>query len=112
MVETPKWANDRRGQIRYTYKPECYPILECQTGKYKVLNIAEEGMKLEICRDSDQPIRTQSVIQGHLQFSNGKRVSVSGELIWIIGNEMGIKPKKPIKTNMIMAEIEKLLPDF
>ena len=100
---------DRRRQTRYTYKPENFPMLECRTGRYKVLNITRDGMKLEVCRDPDQPLRTQAAIQGYLCFSDGKKVSIQGELIWIIGDEMGIKPRKPIGDDVLKDEIEKCL---
>ena len=48
MNETGNSAMDRRSCDRYTYKPEYYPMLECRTGCYRVLNIAEDGMKLAV----------------------------------------------------------------
>lgn len=104
MEETNNSTIERRSQRRYTYKPEYYPMIDCQTGRYKVINIAEDGMKLEISRDPDQPMRTQSVINGYLRFSNGSQISILGELVWIIGDKMGIKPNQPISQEIIAAE--------
>jgi hypothetical protein len=80
--------------------------LTCQGIKFKVLNISEGGLKLEI--QSNSEMRSDShVFNGYLCFSNGETISVSGEQVWIIGNEISIKLHEPISEKIIVSEIGK-----
>ena len=97
---------ERRQFKRYAYKPDCCPILECKTIRYKVLNISEGGLKIDVQGIPAHLSDSTSGITGYLCLSSGKRVPVSGELVWIIGDEVGIKLKKPISKKTIDSEIE------
>ena len=95
---------EKRKFKRYSYKPDCCPILDCQSIRYKVLNISEGGLKIEIQIETG----VQSdfyVFSGHLCLSSGEQIPVSGKQVWIIGNEIGIKLNAPISKKIIDSEI-------
>lgn len=98
------FTEERRKFKRYSYKPDSYPILQCKTIRYKVLNISEQGLKIDV---QGIPVRitdSKSGITGNLYLSNGKEIPVSGKLIWVIGNEVGIKLNKPLSKEIIESE--------
>ena len=94
----------RRKFKRYSYKPDCCPILVCQSSQYKVLNISEGGLKIEI-QSNPEGQSDSYIFNGHLCLSNGKQIQVSGKQVWIIGNEIGIKLNEPISENIIDSEV-------
>jgi hypothetical protein len=110
MSETSHMSNERRQSQRFTYKSECSPILKCQTVSYRVLNISEGGLKLEVQRASGQPLHAHANLKGLLQFSGGDQRPVVGELVWIIGQEMGIKLTEPIDQQILASEADKFQP--
>jgi hypothetical protein len=94
---------EKRKFKRYSYKPDCRPILTCQGIIFKVLNISEGGLKIEI--QNNPEMRSDShIFNGRLSFSNGEVIPVSGNQVWIIGNEIGIKLNKPISEKIIDSE--------
>ena len=99
-----KETSERRKFKRFTYKPECCPTLDCHTVQYKVLNISEGGLKLEVQSIPERLSDSTSGINGILYLSTGKQVPVSGRLVWIIGNEIGIKLNEPIGEKIINSE--------
>ena len=98
--ETP----ERRKFKRFTYKPEYRPTLDCHTIQYKILNISEGGLKLEVQSIPERLSDSTSGIRGFLCLSNGQQIPVSGRLVWIIGNEIGIKLNEPISQKIISSE--------
>ena len=101
-----KETSERRKFKRFTYKPECCPTLDCDTIQYKVLNISEGGLKMEVQSIPERLSDSTSGFNGLLYLSNGKRIPVSGRLVWIIGNEIGIKLTEPISEKIIKSERE------
>lgn len=97
---------ERRQFKRYSYKPDCCPNLECKNIKYKVLNISQGGLKVDVRGIPINLSDSKAAITGYLCLSSGKRLQVSGELIWIIGNEVGIKLTKLISKKIIDSETE------
>jgi hypothetical protein len=95
---------EKRKFKRYSYKTDCCPILDCQSIQYKVLNISEGGLKIEI--QSKPEMQSDAyVFNGYLCLSNGKQIPLSGKQVWIIGNEIGIKLDEPISEKIINSEI-------
>jgi hypothetical protein len=95
---------EKRKFKRYSYKPDCCPILDCQGIQHKVLNISGGGLKIEIqSKPEMQP--DFYIFNGYLCLSNGKPIPVSGKQVWIIGNEIGIKLDEPISEKIISSEI-------
>jgi hypothetical protein len=101
-----KESTERREHKRYTYKPESYPTFDCQTARYRVVNISEGGLKIKVLSNPDRPVESTSFLNGVLCFSNGNQVHVSGRLVWIIGNEIGIKLNQPISQELISNEMK------
>lgn len=99
-----KETSERRKFKRFTYKTEFRPTLDCHTIQYKVLNISEGGLKLEVQGIPERLSDSTSGINGYLFLSNGKQIPVSGNLVWIIGSEIGIKLNKPISEKIIASE--------
>ena len=97
---------ERRKFKRYSYKPDYCPNFECKKIRYKVLNISQGGLKIDTQSSPIHLTDTTSGITGYLHLSNGKRIPISGKLIWIIGNEVGIKLNKPISKEVIDSETE------
>ena len=97
---------ERRKHQRFTYKPEFCPILKCRKRSYRVLNISAGGVKIEVFGNHNQPLLAGAVLSGLIYFANDRQLSVEGYLVWIIGNEMGIKLKSPIDQAIIKAEAE------
>ena len=94
---------EQRKFKRYSYKPDCCPILDCQGVQYKVLNISEGGLKIEI--ELKAEINSDSyVFSGDLCLFDGRHIHVSGKQVWIIGNEIGIKLNEPISKTIIDSE--------
>ena len=88
---------------RYSYKPDCCPILTWQGINFNVLNISENGLKIEI--QSNPDMRSDfNVFNGDLCFSNGLQIPVSGEQVWIIGNDIGIKLNEPISEKIFDSD--------
>ena len=95
---------EKRKSKRYSFKPDCCPILDCQSIKYKVLNISEGGIKIEV--ESSPDLQSDSyVFNGCLCLSNGEQIPISGKQVWIIGNEIGIKLNEPISEKIIDSEV-------
>jgi hypothetical protein len=99
-------AVERRKFKRYSYKPDLCPFLKCKTIRYKVLNISEGGLKIDIQGIPVLLSNSQSDITGYLCLLNGKQIPVSGQLVWIIGNEVGIKLNTPISKKIIDSETD------
>ena len=99
-----KETSERRKFKRFTYKSEYQPILDCHTIRYKVLNISEGGLKLEVQGIPERLSDSTSGVNGFLFLSNGKQIPVSGKLVWIIGDEIGIKLNEPISEKIIVSE--------
>ena len=97
-------TSERREFKRFKYKPECCPTLDCYTIQYKVLNISEGGLKIEVQSIPDRQSDSTSGFNGLLCLSNGKQIPVSGRLVWIIGNEIGIKLSQPISEKILKSE--------
>lgn len=97
-------TSERRKFKRFTYKPEYSPTLDCHTIQYKVLNISEGGLKLEVQSIPERLSDSTSGFNGSLYLSNGKQIPVSGRLVWIIGNEIGIRLNEPISEKIIASE--------
>lgn len=97
---------EKRKFKRYSYKPDCCPNLECKNIRYKVLNISQGGLKIDVKGIPVHLSGSTSGITGYLCLSGGKRLLVSGKLVWIIGNEVGIKLNKTISKKIIDSEIE------
>lgn len=97
---------ERRKYKRFTYKADCCSILDCQTIRYKVLNISEGGLKIEVQSQPERQSDTTWGFAGTLRFSNGKQLQVSGKLVWIIGNQIGIKLNEPINEKMLKDEMD------
>lgn len=95
---------EKREFKRYNYKPDCCPFLDCQGVRFKVLNISEGGLKIEIQSDPDSPTDSY-VFNGHLCFSSGEKIPVSGKQVWIIGNEIGVKLNTKISEKIIESEV-------
>jgi hypothetical protein len=96
---------EKRKFKRYTYKPDCCPFLDCQGIKFKVLNISEGGLKIEIQSNPDSPTDSYA-FNGYLCFSSGEKIQVSGKQVWIIGNEIGVKLNAQINEKIIDSEFE------
>lgn len=94
---------EKRKFKRFEYKPDCCPILDCQGIKFKVLNISEGGLKIEIQGDPAMQSDTY-VFNGHLCLSSGEKIPVAGKQVWIIGNEIGIKLNRQIDENIIDSQ--------
>ena len=97
---------ERRNFKRYTYKPDCCPSLTCQSIRYKVLNISEGGLKIEIQSNPGWQSDSTHIFIGHLCLAGGRQIPVSGKQVWIIGNEIGIKLNEPISEKIIASESE------
>ena len=95
---------ERRKQPRFTYKPEYCPVLQCQKSRYRVLNISEGGLKIDVSGSPNRPFFAGAVLSGVIYFFNKRQLSIEGDLVWIIGDEMGIKLRKPIHKKIIRAE--------
>jgi hypothetical protein len=96
---------EKRKFKRYSYKPDCCPILDCQSIQYRVLNISEGGLKIEIQSNPEGQLDSIYVFNGYLCLSNGEQIPVSGKQVWIIGNEIGIKLDEPISETIIDSEV-------
>jgi hypothetical protein len=97
---------ERRKFKRYDYKPNYRPNFECNNIRYKVLNISQGGLKIDV---QDIPVHlsdSTSGIAGYLCLWDGKRIPISGNLVWIIGNEVGIMLNKLISKEIIDSESE------
>lgn len=97
---------ERRKFKRYNYKPDCCPNFECKNIRYKVLNISQGGLKINV---QDNPVHLSAMtsdIKGYLCLSRGKRILISGQLAWRIGNEVGIKFDELINKEIIDSEFE------
>jgi hypothetical protein len=97
---------ERRKFKRYSYKPDCCPILECKTIRYKVLNISEGGLKISVQGIPAHISDSKSGINGYLHLSDGKQIPVSGNLVWVIGNEVGIKLNTLISKKIINSQMK------
>jgi hypothetical protein len=97
---------EKRKFRRYNYKPDCCPILDCRSIQYKVLNISEGGLKIEIQRKPGLQSDSTYLFIGNLCLANGEQIPVSGKQVWIIGNEIGIKLNAPINENILDSESE------
>ena len=95
---------EKRKFKRYSYKTDCCPVLDCQSTQYKVLNISEGGLKIEIQAKAEMQSDAY-IFNGHLCLSSGEQIPVSGKQVWIIGNEIGIKLDEPISEKIINSEI-------
>ena len=96
---------EKRKFKRYDYKPDCCPILNCRRTQYKVLNISEGGLKIEL-QSNPESQSDLYVVHGDLRFSDGTLLPISGKQVWIIGDEIGIKLDEPISATIIESEIE------
>lgn len=94
---------EKRKHKRYDYKPDRRPTLNCRDVQYKVLNISEGGLKIEIQSDPANPSDLY-FLNGDLCFSSGELLPISGTQVWIIGNEIGIKLDEPISAKIIESE--------
>ena len=103
---------ERREHRRFTYKPECRPVLQCPRKSYRVVNISVEGLKLELLSSPHQPFFADAELVGTLYLANDRQLSIAGDLSWIIGNEMGIKLKKAIPRKILRAEADFFLEPF
>jgi hypothetical protein len=100
-----KWQNSERRQTqRFTYKSEFRPVLQCQKSSYRVLNISEGGLKIDVSGSPNQLYFAGAVLSGLIYFANNRQLHIEGDLVWIIGNEMGIRLRKPIHKKIIKAE--------
>ena len=97
--------SERRKYERFTYKPEFCPILKCQKRSYRVINISEGGLKIEVFGSTNQPLFADAVLSGIIYFANNRQLLIEGDLVWIIANEMGIKLKEPISRDILKAEL-------
>lgn len=96
---------EKRKFKRYDYRPDCCPVLDCQNVQYKVLNISEGGLKIEIQSNTEMQSDVY-IFNGYLRLSNGERIPVSGKQVWIIGDEIGIKLNVPISEKTIASEAD------
>lgn len=97
---------ERRKYQRFTYKPQFCPILKCRKRSYRILNISAGGLKIEVFGNPNPPLFAGAVLSGFIYFANDRQLLVEGDLVWIIGNEMGIKLKSPIDQAIIKAEAD------
>lgn len=97
--------SERRKYQRFTYWPEFRPILECQKRSYRVINISAGGLRLEVFGSPNQPFSAGAVLSGWIYFANKRQLFIEGDLVWIIGNEMGIKLREPIDQDIINTEV-------
>jgi len=97
--------SERRQHQRFTYWPEFRPILKCRKRSYQVINISAGGLKIEVFGSPNQPLFAGAVLSGWIYFANKRQLFVEGDLVWIIGNEMGIKLNEPIDQDIIKAEV-------
>ena len=97
---------ERRKFKRYNYRSDSCSTFECKNIKYKVLNISQGGLKIDVEATPIHLSDSASGITGYLCLSSGKRFRVSGKLMWMIGNEIGIKLDKQIRKEMIDSETE------
>jgi hypothetical protein len=96
---------EKRKFKRYTYKPDRCPVFICRETTYKVLNISQGGLKIEVQSSPEMPSDAY-IFDGYLHFSNGSRIPVSGRQMWIIGDEIGIKLDTPLSETLIDAEAD------
>ena len=97
--------SERRKYQRFTYWPEFRPILKCQKKSYRVINISARGLRIEVFGSPNQPLSAGAVLSGWIYFANKRQLFIEGDLVWIIGNEMGIRLREPIDQDIIKAEV-------
>ena len=59
------------------------------SGKYHVINISKGGITIQSRPDS-LPLTT-SWLEGSIMFLDGEALEITGDIVWIIGDKMGVK---------------------
>ncbi len=93
---------ERRKHPRLTYEVNQRPILRAYDRKYHVINISKGGITIESRPDS-LPLTT-SRLEGSIMFLGGEISEITGDIVWIIGDKMGVKFSNPLPGATISRE--------
>jgi hypothetical protein len=95
---------ERREHQRFVYKAEHRPVFDCRTRYFKVINISTGGIKIELLGQSHQSPFSGVALSGTLYLANGSRLEISGTIVWIIGDHLGLKLHTPLDAELIKTE--------
>ncbi len=93
---------ERRKHPRLTYKANQRPILRAYDRKYHVINISKGGITIQ-SRPNPLPLTT-SWLEGSIMFLDGETLEITGDIVWIIGDKMGVKFNNPLPGTIISRE--------
>ena len=99
--EVPQHS-ERRKDPRLTYKVNQRPILTAHDRKYHVINISKGGITIQ--SRSNSLALTTSRLEGSIMFLDGETYEITGDIAWIIGDEMGVKFNNPLPGATISRE--------
>lgn len=102
----------RRRFYRLNYPERERPILSCELGKFTILDISEEGLRIAL--PLSHQLSIGSKITGRIDFESGAAGNVRGVVIRIDSerSEGGLQLSKGLPLKLVIAEERRLLQKY